>query len=60
MLQEGEAAYKTPEPAEEGGGGYPLLPPQDQGCQRHRQVLPGRLPCLFHSLQRGLLVLLRA
>jgi hypothetical protein len=58
-LQKGETAYKTDEPAEEGGGRHPLLIAQDQGRQCDRQVFKGRLPRLFHPLQRGLLVLLR-
>jgi len=58
-FQKGEAAYKTDEPAEEGGGRHPLLLAQDQGRQCDRQVFTRRLPRLFHPLQRGLLVLLR-
>ncbi len=58
-LQKGETAYKTDEPAEEGGGRHPLLLAKDQGRQCDRQIFKGRLPRLFHPLQRGLLVLLR-
>lgn len=58
-MQKGAATHPTIEPAAAGGGGHPLLPPQDQGRQRDRQVLQGRLPGVLHHLQHRLLVLLR-